>query len=158
MKALKRQVVMRGKQVFIQERVDTLIQQFNHIDKWEDRYKYIIKLGKQLQELPEEYRIDQFKVRGCQSQLWLHAQLTDGNVVFHADSDAAIVRGIVSLLISIYSDSTPDEILQTKPDFLDTIGLRDHLSMSRANGLSSVLKQISLYALALKTQLPNTVN
>jgi cysteine desulfuration protein SufE len=92
-------------------------------------------------------------VKGCQSQVWLHAELAGDRVHFSADSDASIVKGIVALLVYVYSDSTPDEILMTKPTFLEDIGLREHLSMSRANGLTSMVKQISFYAMAFKAKL-----
>ncbi|AYF44335.1 MULTISPECIES: SufE family protein [Halobacteriovorax] len=137
----------------IQERVDALVEEFNKFNDWEDRYMHIISMGKKMPALPEELYKEEYKVKGCQSQVWLIPELKDGKVIFQADSDAAIVKGIVSILIGIYSDATPDEILATKPDFLDTIGLRQHLSMSRANGLSSMIKQISMYALAYKTKL-----
>ncbi|MFG1498604.1 SufE family protein [Halobacteriovorax sp. XZX-3] len=137
----------------IQERVDALISEFNGFGDWEDRYMHIISRGKQMESLPEDLQQEEYKVKGCQSQVWLIPELKDGKVFFRADSDAAIVKGIVSILVGVYSDATPDEILATKPDFLDTIGLRQHLSMSRANGLSSMIKQISMYALAYKTKI-----
>ena len=104
--------------------------------------------------MPESQKIEDNKVKGCQSQVWLHAELNnEKRIIFSADSDAAIVKGIVSILLKVYSDSTPEEIIATKPDFLEDIGLRQHLSMSRANGLSSMVKQISIYALAFKTKI-----
>jgi len=108
--------------------------------------------------MDEEFKTEANKVKGCQSQVWLHASVKDGKVYFQADSDASIVKGIVSVLVRIYSDATPDEILATKPEFLDTIGLRQHLSMSRANGLSSMIKQISMYAIAFKTKIEMGIN
>ncbi|WP_393055382.1 SufE family protein [Halobacteriovorax sp. CON-3] len=137
----------------IQERVDALISEFNGFGDWEDRYMHIISRGKEMESLPEDLQKEEYKVKGCQSQVWLIPELKDGKVYFRADSDAAIVKGIVSILVGVYSNATPDEILATKPDFLDTIGLRQHLSMSRANGLSSMIKQISMYALAFKTKI-----
>ena len=137
----------------IDNRVDELVQKFANFSSWEDKYKAIIDFGKTLDELPEEHRLETNKVKGCQSQVWLHAELRDDKVIFMADSDASIVKGIIALLLTVYSDATPDEILATKPEFLETIGLRQHLSMSRANGLSSMVKQISVYALAFKTKL-----
>ncbi|WP_392911945.1 SufE family protein [Halobacteriovorax sp. ZH4_bin.1] len=137
----------------IQERVDALISEFNGFGDWEDRYMHIISRGKEMESLSEDLQKEEYKVKGCQSQVWLIPELKDGKVYFRADSDAAIVKGIVSILVGVYSDATPDEILATKPDFLDTIGLRQHLSMSRANGLSSMIKQISMYALAYKTKI-----
>lgn len=137
----------------IQERVDALISEFKGFGDWEDRYMHIISRGKEMESLSEDLQKEEYKVKGCQSQVWLIPELKDGKVYFRADSDAAIVKGIVSILVGVYSDATPDEILATKPDFLDTIGLRQHLSMSRANGLSSMIKQISMYALAYKTKI-----
>jgi len=137
----------------IQERVKQLIEEFSGFNDWEERYKHIIAIGKDLTPMNEEYRQDQFKVKGCQSQVWLYPELDGDRIKFHADSDAAIVKGIIALLMRVYSGATPAEILATKPDFLDTIGLREHLSMSRANGLSSMVKQISMYALAMQAKM-----
>jgi cysteine desulfuration protein SufE len=101
----------------------------------------------------ESHKITENLVKGCQSQVWLYAELKDGRVLFEADSDASIVKGIVALLVQVYSGSTPEEILGTKPSFLEDIGLREHLSMSRANGLNSMMKQISFFGLAFKAKL-----
>ena len=137
----------------IQQRVESIIAEFNNQGDWEIRYKHIIGLGKQLPEMAEVNKTEANKVKGCQSQVWLFAELKDGKIVFTADSDASIVKGIIALLLRVYSESTPGDILMTKPDFLDDIGLKQHLSMSRANGLNSMVKQISLYALAFKTKI-----
>ena len=137
----------------IQERVNRIVSTFSSHKDWEDKYKSVILMGKDLAAFPEEHRLEENKVKGCQSQVWIFSELKDGKVYFYADSDASIVKGIIALLLNVYSDSTPEEILATKPDFLEEIGLRQHLSMSRANGLSSMLKQISLYALAYKTKI-----
>lgn len=137
----------------IDQRVTDIIKEFEQFSDWEDRYKTIIGMGKALSEFSDKYRLEENKVKGCQSQVWIVAELREGKVHFEADSDASIVKGIIALLLRIYSDSTPEEILATKPDFLEEIGLRQHLSMSRANGLSSMLKQISLYALAFQTKI-----
>ncbi|MDB4330151.1 SufE family protein [bacterium] len=134
-------------------RVNSLVSDLTKSDNWEERYKYIIQKGKTLAPLPEEYRLDQNKVKGCQSQVWLYATLEEGKVSYYVDSDAIIVKGILSLLMAVYNDATPEEILSTQPDFIDTIGLKQHLSPSRANGLSFVLKHISLYALAYKEKM-----
>lgn len=136
----------------INKRVHNLIGEFAGFGDWEDRYKHIIKLGKELPPMNEDYRVEKNKVKGCQSQVWLYPELKEGKVYFHADSDAAIVKGIIAVLLSVYNGATPDEILATKPTFLDDIGLREHLSMSRANGLSAMLKQISMYAIAFKAR------
>jgi len=133
-----------------------LVNEFKEFSDWEDRYRYIINLGKELALMPEDFKTDANKVKGCQSQVWLHASLNGDKIEFLSDSDASIVKGIVAILLRVYSNSTPDEILSLKPNFIDEIGLRQHLSMSRANGLNSLLKQISLYALAFKTKLNMT--
>jgi len=136
----------------IQERVKILIEEFNSLSDWEERYKSIIQRGKSLSVMNEDYKIEKNLVKGCQSKVWFHAELKEGLIHFQGDSDAAIVKGIVALLLFIYSGSSPQDILTTRPDFLDEIGLKEHLSMSRANGLSSMLKQISLYAIVFKSQ------
>ncbi len=136
----------------IEERINIIKEKFSSHTNWEDKYKSVIAMGKDLEAFPEDHRTEENKVKGCQSQVWIHSEFNNGQVIFYADSDASIVKGIISLLLSVYSGSTPDEILATKPEFLEEIGLRQHLSMSRANGLSSMLKQISLYALAYKTK------
>lgn len=132
----------------ITSRVENLVNEFSDIQDWEDRYRKIIQLGKELPALTESDQIEENRVKGCQSQVWLVPSFEDGRVIFRADSDASIVKGIIALLLKVYSEATPQEILQTPPDFLDTIGLRQHLSMSRANGLSSMVKKISMYAIA----------
>ena len=137
----------------IHHRIDELKQKFSSLSEWEDRYKLIIEMGKKLETLPEAGKAETFKIKGCQSQVWLYPELQADRVIFYGDSDAAIVKGIVALLIAVYSQSTPDEILATKPLFLEEMGIREHLSMSRANGLSSMLKQIQLYGLAYKARL-----
>lgn len=136
----------------VNDRVKVLVEEFNQISDWEDRYKNIIQRGKQLAPMNEDKKTDKNLVKGCQSKVWFHAEMREGKIYFQGDSDAAIVKGIVALLLTIYSESSPDDILNTKPDFLDEIGLKEHLSMSRANGLSSMLKQISLYAIVFKSQ------
>ena len=136
----------------IKNRVDNLVEEFGKLTDWEDRYKHIIQKGKGLPDMEESHKVEKNLVKGCQSKVWFHAELKEGRVSLQGDSDAAIVKGIVALLLYIYSDSTPDEILATRPDFLDDIGLREHLSMSRSNGLSQMLKQISLYAIVFKSQ------
>lgn len=133
----------------IQERQKALIAEFSKFADWEDRYKKIIDLGKSLSEMPESLKTEQNIVKGCQSQVWLHAELTaDGVVKFQGDSDALLVRGLVGILLRIYSESTPTEILSTPPEFLKELGFEGNLSPSRANGLHSMLKQIKLYATA----------
>lgn len=137
----------------INDRIEKLKQDFGKFSEWEGRYKHLIELGKAMPEMNEEYRTEANKVKGCQSQVWLGAKLVGDKIHFEADSDASIVKGIVALLVYVYSDSTPEEILTTKPTFLEDIGLREHLSMSRANGLTSMVKQISFYAMAFKAKM-----
>lgn len=133
------------------ERTDQIKQRFLQFEDWEDRYKELIQLGRSLPDFPEDKRDEKFKVKGCQSQVWLYPEFRDGRVYFHADSDAVLVKGIVGLLTSVYSDATPDEILATKPDFLKEVGITEHLSMNRSNGLASMMKQIQMYALVYKS-------
>jgi cysteine desulfuration protein SufE len=137
----------------IEQRTQKLISDFTAHQNWEDRYKTLIDLGKTLPAMPEEYKVEDNKVKGCQSQVWLFASLDHDKILFYADSDAAIAKGIVALLVEVYSKSTPTEILSFSDAFLDEIGLKQHLSMSRANGLASMLKQIKLYALAFQAKL-----
>ncbi len=137
----------------ILDRIDELKISFNQYSNWEDRYTYLIEMGKKLNEMNPSYKIEANLVKGCQSQVWLFAELKDRKVHFEADSDASIVKGLIALLVYVYSDASPDEILATKPTFLEDLGLKEHLSMSRANGLNSMIKQISLYALAFKVKL-----
>lgn len=135
----------------VQERQQKVIDDFSRFKSWEDRYKYVIDLGKSLPELPEEFRQDQFLVKGCQSRVWLHARLNDqGEMEILADSDAMIVKGLVSLLVQVYSLALPKDILAHPPTFIAELGFQSHLSPSRANGLMSMVKQIMLYATAFK--------
>ncbi len=135
----------------IQERQEQVIQEFSALTQWEDRYKKIIDLGKTLPELSEDLKTEQNIVKGCQSQVWLVAHLNEqGQVVLQGDSDALIVKGLVGLLLRVYSGATPSEILSTPPEFLRALGFEGNLSPSRANGLHSMLKQIKLYATAFE--------
>lgn len=119
-----------------------LIDEFAFFDDWMQRYEYLIDLGRQLPAFPEEYRRDEFKLKGCQSQVWLVGEKRDGRLLFHAISDAAIVSGIIAVLLRVYSDRTPAEIVATEPDFIAAIGLDAHLSPTRKNGLGAMLKAI----------------
>lgn len=123
-----------------------LIDDFQYLDDWMDRYRYIIDLGRALPPFPEEWMTDELKVRGCQSQVWLKPETKNGRLIFHAMSDAAIVTGLIAILLKIYSDRTPAEILATPPSFIEGIGLDEHLSPSRSNGLHSMIKTIFNYA------------
>lgn len=124
-------------------------------DDWMDKYAYLIELGKELPVIDEKYKTKQFLISGCQSRVWLHAELLDGKIVFTADSDAVITKGIVSLLVRVLSGDTPDEIVSANFEFLNEIGLQEHLSPTRANGLQSMVKQIQLYARAFQLKSKN---
>lgn len=139
----------------INEIQDSIIEQFSDFDDWLDRYQLLIDLGSEQEPLPEEYKSDNNLIEGCQSRVWLQADLIDGKVHFRAESDALIVKGIVSLLISVYSGHTPDEILSSEPYFVEAIGLKEHLSPTRSNGLVAMIKQMKLYALAFKAKNSN---
>lgn len=128
--------------------IENLVQQFKDL-KWEERYQLIIQKGKELEALPDSEKSDDLKVKGCQSQVWLKADLTpEGKIRFRADSDALIVKGLIAILLQAYSNRTPQEILALQPDFVKEIGLDTHLSPSRANGLFAMIKQIKYYAVA----------
>lgn len=138
----------------ISDKQQALLKEFSNLEDWEQRYKAIIQKGKSLPLMEDQYKTDDNKVRGCQSQVWIHAEFNSEakTISFQADSDAMIVKGLVAVLLEVYSDSTPDEILSTPVDFLKELGLQQHLSPSRANGLYSMLKQIIFYATAFKAQ------
>jgi cysteine desulfuration protein SufE len=141
----------------IDEKQERIIRQFNLLGDWPERYKYIIKLGQKLDPIDEEKKVDENLVRGCQSQVWLITDLNDDKVNFYADSDAAITKGLVALLVDFYSGETPDVILKTNPSFIKQIGMEDHLSPTRSNGLASMVKQMKIYALAYKSKLDQHV-
>ena len=134
----------------IQEKQQQIIDEFEIYEDWLDKYAYLIELGKELPLIDEKYKTDQYLISGCQSRVWLYAEMKDGKIIFKADSDAVITKGIVSLLIRVFSGHTPDEILKSDVEFLNTIGLNDHLSPTRGNGLQSMVKQIRIYARVFK--------
>jgi cysteine desulfuration protein SufE len=136
----------------IQETEERIIKEFELLQDWPERYKYIIKLGDKLDPLPEADRVEDNLVKGCQSQVWLTASMKDEKVVFKADSDAAITKGLVSLMVRFYSEREPDVILNKRPEFIEKIGMASHLSPTRANGLASMVKQMKIYAMAFKAQ------
>jgi cysteine desulfuration protein SufE len=127
-----------------------IVEEFGLFDSWDDKYEYIIDLGKKLPPLEDKYRLDENKVKGCQSTVWLAAELNDGTIFYKADSDAVIVKGLISMLIRVLSGHTPDEILNAKLDFINEIGMTSHLAQTRSNGLLSMVKQMKNYALAYK--------
>lgn len=137
----------------IEELQDRIVREFNVFEDWTEKYKHIIKLGSRLEPLPGEEHIDSNLVKGCQSQVWLTAEEEEGRIIFKADSDAAITKGLVAIMVRFYSGRTPEEIINTNPDFLDKIGLAEHLSPTRSNGLASMVKQMKIYAMAYKSKL-----
>jgi cysteine desulfuration protein SufE len=137
----------------IEEIEQEIINEFEQFDEWLDKYNFIIELGKSLPLISDEYKTDQYVITGCQSKVWLHASLQNGNIFFEADSDAIITKGIVGLLIRVLSGQSPDEIINAKLSFIDAIGLHEHLSPTRSNGLTSMIKQMKFYAVAFKTKL-----
>lgn len=135
----------------IKEIQDELIEDFAFYGDWMEKYEYIIQLGKELPEIDDSYRTDQYIIKGCQSKVWLYPELVDGKLFFKADSDALITKGLVSLMVKVLSGHTPKEIVDTDLYFIDQIGLKEHLSPTRANGLLSMVKQMKLYAIALQS-------
>ncbi len=136
----------------IKEKEQEIISEFEMFEDWLDKYNYIIELGKSVPEINPEYKEKQYLIKGCQSQVWLHAKMENGKVFFTADSDALITKGIVSLLIRVLSGQKPDDIINAELDFIEKIGLKEHLSPTRSNGLVNMIKQIKLYALAFKSK------
>jgi len=136
----------------IEQKQQEIISEFAIFDDWLDKYQYIVDLGNSLEELPEEFVTEQNLIEGCQSKVWLVADYRDEKVYFRAKSDAIIVKGIVSLLISVLSGRSADEIFESNLYFIDEIGLNEHLSPTRSNGLAAMVKQMRLYALAFKTK------
>lgn len=138
----------------IKEREEEIIEEFSLFDSWEEKYEYIIDLGKKLPPLAAVHKTDDNKVRGCQSTVWLAASYRNGRIYFEADSDAVIVKGLISMLIRVLSGRTPDEILEAPLDFIKEIGMTTHLAQTRSNGLLSMVKQMKNYALAFKIKTP----
>jgi cysteine desulfuration protein SufE len=136
----------------IQEIENEIVEEFSLFDTWDDKYEYIIDLGKRLPPLDDQYKKDENKVRGCQSTVWLIADYEDGKVHFKAESDAVIVKGLISMLIRVLSGHTPDEIINAKLDFINKIGMTSHLAQTRSNGLLAMVKQMKNYALAYKVK------
>lgn len=135
----------------INELQDDFIETFELFDDWEEKYEYIIDLGKKLPDLDEQYKTDDNIIKGCQSVVWLHADFKDGKVFFEGDSQAIIVKGLVTMLLKVLSGHTPDEILDADLYFINKTGLTSHLAQTRSNGLASMVKQMKTYALAYKT-------
>lgn len=129
---------------------DKIIADLKAIGDQDEKFRFIIKRGKELPAYPEEFRSDDFLVKGCVSQLWLHPELREGRVYFQVDSDATIPKGIAAILADVYSGLTPDEVVGLDPSFLSEVGVEQHLSMNRRNGLASLTKQIKMYGVAFK--------
>ena len=128
---------------------EEIISDFELFDSWEEKYHYIIELGQKLDPLDDKYKIDEYKIKGCQSSVWLNGEERDGKLYFSADSDSTFVKGEIALLMMVLSGQTPEDILNAKLEFIDALGLRQHIAVTRANGLSSMIKQMKTYALAM---------
>jgi cysteine desulfuration protein SufE len=137
----------------IEEIKEEIIDEFAMFDNWEDRYQYMIDLGKSLPLIDPQYKTEDHIIKGCQSKVWVHADMKEDKVRFTADSDAIITKGIIAILIRVFSNQHPSDIIEADTDFIDEIGLKEHLSPTRANGLVSMIKQLKMYAIAYQTQL-----
>ena len=131
---------------------EEIIEEFSFFEDWMQKYEHMISLGKSLPIIDPKYKNDDHIIKGCQSKVWLHADLNEEKIVLTADSDAIITKGIIAILIRVFSNQKPEEILKASTDFIDEIGLKEHLSATRANGLVSMIKQIKLYALAFQSK------
>lgn len=136
----------------IKDKQDEIIADFEFFGNWDDKYEYIIQLGKELPPMDPQYKVEENLIRGCQSRVWMHPDYKDGLITFTADSDAIITKGLVSMVIGVLSGHTPKEIIDAELYFINAIGLSSHLSPTRSNGLLSMVKQIKLYALAYQTK------
>jgi len=136
----------------IEEIQNEIVDEFSMFDDWMQRYEYIIELGKSLPLIDEKYKTDENIIKGCQSKVWVHAEEENGNIIFTADSDAILTKGIIGILIRTFSNQSAQAILDANTNFIDEIGLKEHLSPTRANGLVSMIKQIKLYALAFQSK------
>ena len=137
----------------IQQIQKEIIEEFSLFDDWTQRYEYMIDLGKTLPLIEAKYKNDNFIIKGCQSKVWVHAELENKVIKFTADSDAIITKGIIAILIRVFSNQSPKDIIKANTDFIDQLGLKEHLSPTRANGLVSMIKQIKMYALAFQTKI-----
>lgn len=136
----------------IAQQQQEIIEEFSFFEDWMQRYEYIIELGKTLPIINDQHKTDENIIKGCQSKVWLHAHFKENKVLYEADSDAILTKGVIALLIRVFNQHSPEEILEASTDFLDQIGLKEHLSPTRANGLVSMVKQIKLYALAFQNK------
>lgn len=144
---------LRSLDMTINEKQDEIIEEFSQFDDWMDKYSLLIDMGNSLEPLDEKYKVPQNIIEGCQSRVWLNAEYKDGKVIFKGESDAILVKGLVSLLIQVLSNHTPDEILNSDLHFIEKIGLKEHLSPTRSNGLLAMVKQMKMYALAYKAKM-----
>lgn len=131
---------------------DDIIEEFSSIDDWMDRYNYLIELSSELEPMDSTYKTDNYLIEGCQSRVWINATLEDSKVIFSADSDAIIAKGLIALLVRVFNGLSPEEILGTELYFIDEIGMKENLTPTRANGLLSMIKQMKMYALAFKSK------
>jgi cysteine desulfuration protein SufE len=131
---------------------DEIIDEFSMFDEWDERYQYVIDLGKSLPLIEEQFKTEDNIIKGCQSKVWLHAERHNGNIIFTADSDAILTKGLIAIMIRVFSNQKPEAILEANTDFIDEIGLKEHLSATRANGLVSMIKNIKMYALAFSAK------
>lgn len=136
----------------IKEIQDEIVDEFSMFEEWDERYQYVIDLGRSLPLIDDIYKTEENIIKGCQSKVWLYAEHKEGNVVFTADSDAILTKGLVAIMIRVFSNQKPEAILEANTDFVDEIGLKEHLSATRANGLVSMIKQIKMYALAFSAK------
>jgi len=132
----------------IKEIQEEIVEEFEMFEDWMERYEYLIELGKSLPMIDAQYKVDENIIKGCQSKVWLHSELQGNTISYTADSDAILTKGLVALLLRVFTDQTPQDVLAADTAFIDEIGLKEHLSPTRANGLVSMLKQIKLYAIA----------
>jgi cysteine desulfuration protein SufE len=139
----------------IKEIQDEIVDEFSMFEDWMQRYEYIIELGKSLPIIDEKYKTEDNIIKGCQSKVWVHGEEQGEKIVFSADSDAILTKGIIAILIRVFSNQKPEAILEANTDFIDEIGLKEHLSPTRANGLVSMIKQIKMYALAFQAKQSN---
>lgn len=136
----------------IQSIQQEIVNEFDFFDDWSEKYQYLIDLGQNLPNFNQINRVEENLVKGCQSNVWLHAEIIDDKIIYTADSDAIISKGIISILISVFSGQKPEDIINAKMDFIDKIGLSNHLSQTRANGLLAMVKQIKIYAVAYNSK------
>ncbi len=135
----------------IEETENEIVEEFELFTDWMEKYEHIIEIGNSVPKIDEKYKDEAHEIKGCQSKVWLHSELKDGKIIYSADSDAIITKGLVGLVIRVFSDHTPEEIINADINFIDKIGLHEHLSPTRSNGLTAMIKQIKFDALALRT-------